>query len=156
MNAPVNSATLALVKQFEGLYLEAYLCPARVWTIGYGHTGRQHNDGSVHDGRKITAAEADAFLIDDLQKFRDGVTKRIKPEVLALMNENMIGALVSFVFNLGLGNFEQSTLRARINARRWIDCIPEFAKWVNADGRPLRGLVRRRAAEASLFCSFPA
>lgn len=155
MTTPANEATLALVKEFEGLYLEAYLCPAGVWTIGYGHTGKVHKDGTVHHGRKITAAEAEQLLLEDLAKFRAGLEKRILPLVWAKMNENMIGALTSFCFNLGLGNFEGSTLRARVNAKRWLDCLPEFAKWTRADGQVLRGLVRRRAAEAALFCSFP-
>lgn len=156
MSQPVNAATVALVKQFEGLYLEAYLCPAKVWTIGYGHTGLTHKDGTVHAGRTITPEEAEALLTRDLTIFREGLLQRIKPDVLPLLNDNMIGALVSFAFNNGLGAFEKSTLRARINSRRWMDCLPEFQKWIHSDGRPLRGLIRRRAAEAALFCSFPA
>lgn len=155
MTRPVNEPTLALVKEYEGLYLEAYLCPAGIWTIGWGHTGKTHNDGTVRQGRKITEQEAEQLLLEDLTKFRAGLEKRILPLVWAKLNENMIGALTSFCFNLGFGNFEASTLRSRVNAKRWLDCLPEFGKWIHADGQVLRGLVRRRAAESRLFCSFP-
>lgn len=156
MERQVNAATVALMKQFEGLYLEAYKCPAGVWTIGWGHTGLVHKDGSVYPGLKISQERAEELLQHDLRVFCAGVIKLLYPEALARMNDNMFGALVSFAHNVGTGNFADSTLRSRVNARRWIDCIPEFAKWNRANGSVLRGLTRRRAAEAALFCSFPA
>lgn len=152
----VNTATVALMKQFEGLYLKAYLDPVNIWTIGWGHTGLVHRDGTVHGGLQITEARAEELLRHDLNTFAAGVERLVHPGVLARLNDNMFGALVSFCHNVGLSAFESSTLRARVNARRWIDCLPEFAKWNRAGGAVLRGLVRRRAAEAALFCSFPA
>ena len=154
MIRPINAATLALVKEFEGLQVKAYKDEVGVWTIGWGHTGLTHQDGTVHGGRVITAAEADQLLAYDLGQFAAGVGKLLKPGLD--LNDNMFGALVSFAFNLGLGNFEQSTLRHRVNAGRHLEAASEFGKWTRAGGRVLRGLVRRRQSEANLYCSFPA
>lgn len=147
----INAATLALVKHFEGLYLEAYQCPAGVWTIGYGHTGIRHNDGTVRKGRKITAQEAEQLLARDLETFAAGVQRLLLPRAAAALNENQFGALVSFAFNCGLGNLGRSTLLQRVNALRFDACRAEFLKWNRAAGRVLRGLTRRRQSEANLF-----
>lgn len=155
MPRQVNAATIALVKHFEGLYLEAYKCPADVWTIGYGHTGLRHQDGTVFAGRKITAAEAETLLQHDLDVFAPGVEKLLLPRPREEMNDNQFGALVSFAFNVGLGNLGKSTLLQRVNARRYADAVPEFLKWTRARGKVLRGLVRRRQSEANLFQSLP-
>jgi len=155
MSRIVNSATVDLVKSFEGLFLEAYLCPAGVWTIGYGHTGIEHRDGTVKKGRSITPEEAAVLLKSDLTKFAQGVESKLLPRPRAEITDNMFGALVSFAFNLGLGNLERSTLLQRVNARAYLEAVPEFRKWNRAGGRVLRGLTRRRASEANLFCSFP-
>lgn len=149
----INAATLALVKHFEGLYLEAYKCPAGIWTIGYGHTGLRHNDGTVFKGRKITSQEANQLLARDLEIFAAGVSRLLLPKAAAALNENQFGALVSFAFNLGLGNLTKSTLMQRVNALRFADCPAEFLKWNRASGRVLRGLTRRRQSEANLFQS---
>lgn len=155
MGREINLFTVNLVKSFEGLFLEAYLCPANVWTIGYGHTGLVHEDGTVKAGRKITEKEAEELLAYDLGVFSKGVEKLLLPRPLAEMNDNQFGSLVSFAFNVGLGNFTRSTLLQRVNARDYAAAIPEFAKWNKANGRPLRGLTRRRQSEANLWCSFP-
>lgn len=153
---PLTAATLDLVRSFEGLYLEAYLCPAGVWTIGYGHTGIRHNDGTVHKGRVLRDEhEAEALLRNDLQTFAAGVQKLLLSRPRDEINDNQFGALVSFAFNLGLGNLSKSTLLQRINARDYLGAIPEFAKWNKAAGKVLRGLTRHRLSEAALFCSFP-
>lgn len=152
---PINHATVDLVKSFEGLYLEAYRCPAGIWTIGYGHTGIRHNDGTVKAGRTITEAQAVDLLAYDLTNHAAGVEKLLLARPREEMNDNMFGALVSFAFNLGVGNLQKSTLLQRINARRYSDAIPEFLKWDKAAGKVLRGLTRRRKSEAALFCSFP-
>lgn len=153
---PINAATLDLVRSFEGLYLEAYLCPAGVWTIGYGHTGIRHNDGTVHKGRVLKDEhEAATLLAEDLGKFSDGVQKLLLSRPRDEINDNQFGALVSFAFNLGLGNLQKSTLLQRINARDYLGAVAEFPKWNRAAGKVLRGLTRRRLSEAALFCSFP-
>lgn len=152
----IHPATLDLIKAFEGLYLEAYQCPAGIWTIGYGHTGIRHNDGTVFKGRTLKdEAEALALLAQDLQVFEAGVTKLLLTRAAAEMTPNMFGALVSFAFNCGLGNLQKSTLLQRINSRDWFAAAGEFSKWNRANGKVLRGLTRRRLAEACLFCSLP-
>lgn len=151
----LNQATIDLVKHFEGLFLEAYLCPAGVWTIGYGHTGLVHKDGTVKKGRVITKSKAEELLAYDLGQFAPGVEKLLLPRAREEINDNQFGALVSFAFNCGLGAFKTSTLLQRINARRYADCPAEFLKWNRAGGKVLRGLTRRRQSEANLFMSLP-
>lgn len=130
---------LDLIKSFEGLYLESYICPGGVLTIGYGHTGPD-----VHKGQKITAATAEKWLHDDLHHFAQGVER-----LLPGMPEHTFCALVSFSFNCGLGALERSTLRKRILAGEdpYVVLPEELPKWVKANGRTLAGLVRRRKAE---------
>lgn len=131
-----------LIKQFEGLRLEAYRCPAGVWTIGYGHTA------GVEPGMKITEAEADRLLHDD-----------IKPVLEALpsgLNANRRAALASFVFNVGIGAFRRSTLRRMIVDDADNPLIAdEFARWCYGEGKILPGLVARRRAEAQLYFTEP-
>lgn len=147
----INAAGLSLVKHFEGLYLTAYQCPSKVWTIGYGHTGRKHQDGSVYPGLTITEAQAEKLLLHDLNNFAAGVESRLLPKARDAINDNQFAALISFAFNCGLGNLERSTLLQRVNAQRWTDCPAEFLKWTRSRGRILRGLVRRRQSETNLF-----
>ena len=133
-------ATTALVKEFEGLYLTAYICPAGVLTIGYGHTG-----SDVYTGMKITAAQATTYLTHDLQKFANCVNSYVKVN----LNPNQRGSLTSFSFNLGCGALQGSTLLKRINAGENPNTVAseEMPRWVNGGGKVLPGLVRRRAAE---------
>jgi len=135
-----------LVKHFEGLYLTAYLCPAKVWTIGYGHTGIRHNDGTVKRGQKITKGEAEKLLAFDLQtKYAPDVRRMVKVPV----NQSQFDALVSFHFNTGaLG---RSTLLRLLNAGDVKGAGAQFARWTRGGGRVLPGLVRRRKAERHLF-----
>lgn len=155
MSRTVNAATVQLVKHFEGLHLEAYRCPAGVWTIGYGHTGLVHRDGTVKQGRKITEAEAERLLEHDLNTFAADVEKALLSRPRAEMTDNMFGALVSLAFNIGMGNLRRSTILQRINARNYVGAVGEFEKWNKAGGKVLRGLTRRRLSEAALFCTFP-
>ena len=153
---PINQATVELVRSFEGLYLEAYRDEVGIWTIGYGHTGLVHNDGTVKQGRILKDEnEAKELLAYDLGVFSQGVEKLLLSRPREEINDNQFGALVSFAFNLGLGNLGKSTLLQRINARDYLGSLPEFAKWNKAGGKVLRGLTRRRLSEAALFCSFP-
>ena len=136
-----NEAGIALIKDYEGLRLTPYLCPARVWTIGYGHTR------TVHAGMKITPQEADALLQDDL-RLVERATQRL---VQVTLNDNQFAALVSFTFNVGIGNLERSTLLSLLN-RGWYEQVPaQLMRWDRASGEPLGGLSRRRAAEARLW-----
>jgi len=145
MTEPVCQDAVDLVKHFEGLYLKAYLCPAGVPTIGYGHTA------GVTLGDTITEAQADAYLAGDLTGAAAGVDRLVKVTI----NPQQRGALASFAFNLGVGNLEGSTLLKKVNAQDFAGAAGEFGKWVysTVDGRKvaLQGLVKRRAAEAALF-----
>jgi lysozyme len=140
----IGKSGLDLIKEFEGLKLRAYLCPAKVWTIGYGSTGPH-----VTPGKVITEKQAEELLKDDLDRFEKAVTRL----VTVPLRQNQYDALVSFAFNCGIGNLESSTLLKRVNARLFDNAVTEFAKWNKGGGKVLAGLTRRRAAEAALFKS---
>lgn len=144
---PVCQAAVDLVKHFEGLYLKAYLCPAGVPTIGYGHTA------GVKMGQTITADQADGLLASDLTD----AAGRVDALVKVPLNDDQRGALSSFVFNLGAGSLQSSTLLKLLNAGDYAGAAGQFGRWVYAtvNGKPTRlpGLVARRAAEAALFQS---
>lgn len=136
----ISQAGRDLVKRFEGLRLDAYLCPAGVWTIGYGHTG------DVQAGQRITEHQADVILDHDLERFETAV-ERLCP----LASQGQFDALVSFAFNLGIAALTRSTLRSKLNAGDVEGAADEFLKWVNAAGKKLPGLVARRADERERF-----
>src|SRR3989304_6848927 len=130
-----------LIKKFEGCRLDAYLCPAKVWTIGFGHTY------GVQEGTKITEHEAETLLIFDLIKFESFLnTFYLK------VNQNQYDALISFIFNLGPGNFKKSTLLKKIKENPDDLTIGiEFNRWNKAGGKVLAGLTARRKAESELY-----
>lgn len=132
---------ISLIKEFEGLSLDAYLCSAGVMTIGYGHTG------GVQKGDRITEKKAEELLQDDLKKFENGVLRLVRVP----LNQNQFDALVSFAFNLGVGNLGKSTLLRKLNGGDFAGAATEFVRWNKAGGRELAGLTRRRNAEAELF-----
>jgi len=138
-----NANGIALIKRFEGLRLKAYLCPAGVWTIGYGHTGPD-----VKKGMTITEDEAERLLREDLRRFEIGVWKAIKGTPL---NSNRFSALVSLAYNIGLGAFSKSSLLKSILRGDMGDVPFEMAAWNKANGKVLPGLVTRRLAEANLW-----
>lgn len=133
---------IALIKEFEGCELEAYLDAVDVLTIGYGHTG-----DDVYLGLTITQAEADDMLARDLDKFEAGIERMVKVP----LNANQHAALVSFSFNLGLGSLSGSTLLRKLNALDYDGAADEFPRWNRAGGNVLAGLSRRRKAEQALF-----
>lgn len=146
-----NNAALALIKEFEGLRLNAYPDPAHGWsvpTIGYGHTSAA-GAPIVRRGMTITATEAEDILRRDLGQFEAAVRSLVKVP----LTENQFGALVSFTFNLGAGNLKSSTLLRKLNAGDYVGASDEFGRWVKAGGKTLSGLVRRREAERQLFSS---
>ena len=140
-----GSPSLELIKQFEGLRLEAYLCPADVWTIGYGHTK------GVNQGDKITQAGADAFLAQDVLWVAAAVDKKVKVE----LNTNQEAALYSFIYNVGAGAFGKSTLLRKLNKADYKGAANEFKRWNRGGGKILAGLQRRRKAEEALFRKAP-
>jgi lysozyme len=132
---------IALIRYFEGCRLDAYLCPAGVWTIGYGHTK------GVKEGETIDQEAAEAFLIEDLEEFEGYVTEMVEVP----LSQSQFDALVSWTFNLGPGNLERSTLLAKLNQGEYTDVPFEIKRWTRAGGVILPGLVKRRNAEAALF-----
>ncbi|CAI1527524.1 lysozyme [Serratia plymuthica] len=139
MKIDVNG--LNLIKEFEGLRLQAYKCPADIWTIGYGHTA----DVSAND--VITEEDAIFLLRQDVAESERAVNKYVHVP----LTQNQFDALVSFVFNLGVGNFRTSTLLKKLNAGDDDGAAQEFGRWIHAGGKALPGLVRRREAERALF-----
>lgn len=143
MNARITSpAGLELIQSHEGLRLTAYLCPAGIWTIGWGHTGPD-----VHKGLTITRNEAYTLLRRDLE----GPEEAINDHVTVLLDQSQFDALVSFVFNVGVKAFLGSTLLRKLNAGNYGAVPAELAKWNKGGGRVLPGLVRRRKEEAELW-----
>lgn len=142
----ISPLGIQLVKHFEGLYLTAYQCPAGIWTIGYGHTGLKHNDGTVMKGRKITAEQAEMLLGFDLNtKYGPAVQKMLTVPV----QQHELDALVSFHFNTG--SLAKSTLLKKLNAGDRAGAAEEFLRWTRAAGKVLPGLLRRRRAERHMF-----
>lgn len=137
-----SKAGIDLIKKFEGCKLKTYKCSAGVDTIGYGSTGPH-----VRPGMTITQAEAEALLIKDLSRFEVGVSKLAKKTT-----QGQFDALVSFAFNLGLGNLESSTLLKMHNAGKYAEAAEQFHRWTKAAGKVLLGLIKRRAAESDLYC----
>lgn len=138
-----GKAGIELIKSFEGLRLEAYLCPADKWTIGYGHTGPE-----VKRGLRIDEATAELWLRKDLERFERCVNRAITRP----MNQNQFDAFVSLAFNIGCAMFEHSTAARRFNKRYPAPMVGDAMLWFNkAGGKVLPGLVRRREAEVALF-----
>jgi lysozyme len=134
---------IQLIKGFEGLKLESYKCPAGVWTIGYGHTA------GVKPGIVISEAQAEEYLKADLIAF-----ERYLNGLGLALNQNQFDALVSFIYNVGTGNFSSSTLLRKVRANPQDNSImDEFLRWVYSKGRVLPGLQRRRLAEMKLYFS---
>lgn len=136
------SATLiSHIKRFESCRLTAYQDTAGVWTVGYGHTK------GVKKGDRITQYQAEQFLREDLSEFERAANK-----VRRLTTQGRYDAVLDFMYNLGIGNFNKSTLKAYIESGRSVWEIQEqFLRWVNAGGRKLGGLVSRRIWEAARF-----
>ena len=145
----VDQVGYDFITKHEGLRLESYLCPAKVWTIGYGQTfypgGKR-----VQKGDLITIEEANAMFVKVLKNFEDNVCNLTVDEI----NQNQFNALVSFAYNVGIGALRGSTLLKKVNKNPNDPAIKdEFMKWVNGGGGILAGLVKRRREEAKLYFS---
>lgn len=140
----ITERGLDLVKSFEGFQPNPYLCPGGYQTIGYGHVIR----GEIYPNG-ILEADAQALLVADLAIAERAVLRLIP----APLTDGQFDALVSFTFNLGAGTLQRSTLRSKVNREEHEDVPEEFLRWVRAGGQVLRGLVRRRIAEAVLYRS---
>lgn len=159
----------ALMHKYEGFRSKPYLCPAHIWTIGYGHVLYQdqirlpvvRKDGYAgqirqdyhlreDDNRVWTKTEIDELFRADVQTFERGVL-RLVPGVSG--RQGSFDALVSFAFNAGLGNLQRSQIRMRANREDWEGAAEAFMAWTKGGGRVLPGLVKRREAEIALFLS---
>lgn len=134
---------LDLIKRFEGFSRTVYFCPAGYPTIGYGHVVKDEEDFSAG----IDEAQAEELLRQDAQIAERAVLRLINVP----LTDGQFDALVSFNYNLGGGALQRSTLRRKINREEHAEVPEQFMRWVWAGGRKLKGLVRRRAAEAGLY-----
>lgn len=141
-NLTYSERGLKLTKQFEGLRLAAYQDQRGNWTIGYGHTGP-----GVHEGLRITEAEAEMFLTNDVTCAVAGVNRMVTSSI----TQNQFDALVDFAFNLGCTTLMHSNLLALVNASDFTAAANEFLRWDHTGGRVSPGLLRRRQAEMELF-----
>jgi len=138
---------MPIIRKYEGLRLRAYICPSGLPTIGYGATFYE-NGSRVQMGDVITIDRADKLLHLQVKLFADEVKKIVKSE----LNENMLGALTSFCFNVGGARFASSTLAKKANANPNDPTIrAEFMRWTRGGGKVLAGLVKRREEEANLY-----
>ena len=141
-NLTYSERGLALTRQFEGLRLESYQDQRGIWTIGYGHTGP-----TVHEGLRITEAEAEILLTSDVVRAAAAVNRLVTAQV----TQNQFDALVDFAYNLGCATLMHSTLLRLINAGEFAEAASEFPRWNHSGNRPIPGLLRRRRAEMELF-----
>jgi lysozyme len=144
----LNKKGIEMMHKYEGIKLTAYLCPAKVWTIGYGNTF--YEDGTkVKQGDKITKERADQLFINITNKnFAEPLLKLIKVK----LNENQFSALVCFAYNVGTGALAKSTLLRKVNINpNDLTIRNEFLKWNKAGGKVLNGLTKRRESEANLY-----
>ena len=142
-----NQKGIDLMHEFEGCKLTAYLCPANIWTIGWGNT--RFEDGTpVKQGDSITQERANSLFLNIVKVFETGVRKL----VVSKINENQFSALVCFAYNVGLGNLKTSTLLRFVNENPNNPEIKnQFLRWNKAKGKELSGLTRRRLAESNLY-----
>ena len=148
VNPPSDAMSLAadIVAKFEGFRSAAYLCPAGVYTVGYGST-RAADGKPVRPGLSVTEEEARALLQRDLA----GAARAVERLVTVPLEPHETAALVSFVYNVGQGAFAESTLLRMLNTDARTSTAAQFARWNKAGGKVLAGLTRRRAAEAAMF-----
>ena len=139
---------ITLIKYFEGVHATPYRCPAGYWTIGVGHLISYDDELLSSWDRTLSDDEINNLLKNDLKKFENGVIRLLHPKQ---PNQSEFDALVSFSFNLGLGTLQRSSIRSKINRGDKEGAIETLLKYCRAGGKVLRGLERRRAAEANLF-----
>jgi lysozyme len=157
----VSDAAKAMIKHHEGVRTRPYRCPALLWTVGVGHVidpahaavkYEDRRNLPIPDGwdRILTMGEVDALLAQDLTRFERGVA-RLCPASLG--HQGQFDALVSFAFNVGLGNLQRSSIRMRYNRGDIEGAADAFLMWTKAAGKVLPGLVKRRNDERALFTS---
>jgi lysozyme len=137
----ISQYGIEIIKEHEGLRLNAYRDPVGIWTIGYGHTR------NVREGDRITESAAESFLMQDIAR----AEHCIRAFVRVPLTQGQFDALVSFIFNVGCGAFQTSTMLRHLNRGNHDLAAEQFPRWVNGGGKILRGLVRRREDERILF-----
>jgi|TARA_R100001530_G_scaffold130055_1_gene100735 lysozyme len=137
----ISQEGIALIKKFEGCELEAYKCPAGVWTIGYGHTK------DVKEGDVINKDEANYLLEEEMIEYEGYINDMVDVP----LEQNQFDALTSWVYNLGSSNLMSSTMLTLLNESKYNEIPQQIKRWNKAGGKVLDGLVKRREAEALLF-----
>jgi lysozyme len=156
----VSDKTIHMIKHHEGVRTRPYQCPALLWTVGVGHViDPNHAKVKLADrkqlpipagwDRVLSQEEVDQILRQDLARFEAGVM-RLCPKGAS---QGQFDALVSFAFNVGLGNLQNSTLRQKHNRGDYEGAAEEFLKWNKAGGKVLKGLDNRRKDERALYIS---
>jgi|GEM_PF-2173801 len=134
-----------IIKQFEGLRLTAYHCPAGLKTIGYGYVIKPHEQKRL--GSIITEKEAERLLEQDVLQAKSALLRNCS----IYLTPNQKAALISFIFNCGAAAFQASTLRQKLNLGEYLAASDELLKWVNCKGVKLKGLIKRRTLERAVF-----
>ena len=132
----ISQDGLNLIKRYEGFRAEPYKCPAGIWTNGYGNTL-----GVTKDTPPVTKAVAEMQLRLNVERAQSAVIRLTRTNLA----QGQTGALTSFIFNLGAGAYQRSTLRQKLNRGDYDGAAAQFGRWVYAGGRKLPGLVLRRA-----------
>jgi len=156
----VSDKCLEMIKHHEGIRTRPYRCPALLWTVGVGHVIDPRHIGVKLDERKnlpipdgwdrtLTMDEVNTILANDLVSFERGVL-RLCP---AGLTQSRFDALVSFSFNVGLGNLQRSSIRMKHNRGEFEEAAEAFMQWTKAGGKELPGLVKRRKDERNLYLS---
>lgn len=157
----VSDKLIQMIKHDEGVRVKPYRCPALLWTVGVGHVIDQSHIKVPMEERKtlpipagwdrtLSMDEVNAILAKDLENFERGVL-RLAPNLAG--RQGKFDACVSFSFNVGLGNFQRSTIRMKIQREEWDAAADAFLMWTKAGGKELPGLVKRRKGERALFLS---
>lgn len=134
-----------IIKIFEGFSKNVYYCPAGIPTIGYGHTLTDEITQLTSNG--ITEEEGESLLFNDLIPVENSIKKLVKIK----LTQNQFDSLVSFVYNIGVGNFKSSTMLFLLNRKKVDEAGKEFRKWIYCKKKILPGLVKRRKAEERLY-----
>lgn len=138
----------SIAKVFEGLFKKPYLCPAKVPTIGYGTTHYPDGKKVTIQDPPVTTEKAEELLNWEMKK---GLNAAAKYSPALVLSDERLGAITDFIYNLGIGNYQCSTLRRKINQQDWEGAKKELMKWTKGGGRVLPGLVKRRTVEAKLL-----
>jgi lysozyme len=153
-----SAKAIQMLKHHEGVRFRPYRCPAVLWTVGVGHVIDKAHIGVKYEDRRnlpipegwdrrLTEADVDALLQQDLAHFERGV-ERLCP---AELTQPRFDALVSFAFNVGLGALQRSSVRMRHNRGDYEGAAEAFMMWTKAAGKVMPGLVKRRKDEQTLY-----